>query len=147
MNSSADQPVVPDEIAALAVELNKGIAFHLEGNLAQAMQVYATLLAQKPDYADALHLMGEALYRQGRYKQALGYLNLAIAVAPHHFFLNTRATVFLAMGLLNEAQQDLKRALSQFPEYAEAYVNLSAVYRQQKKIQGRPARRPRRRLA
>lgn len=134
MTTSSDQPAAPDELAALAVELEKGIGFHREGNLVQAMQIYGNLLAQKPDYADALHLMGEALYRQGRYKQALGYLNLAIAVAPHHFFLNTRATVFLAMGLLNEAQQDLKRALSQFPEYAEAYVNLSAVYRQQKKF-------------
>lgn len=134
MSSSNDQPVIPDEMAALAVELEEGIAFHREGNLALAMQVYANLLAQKPDYADALHLMGEALYRQGRFKQALGYLNLAVSIAPHHFFLNTRANVLLAMGLLMEAQQDLKRALSQVPNYAEAYVNLSAVYRQQKKF-------------
>lgn len=134
MTSSIDQPVIPDEMAALAVELEKGIAFHREGNLAQAMQVYANLLAQKPDYADALHLMGEALYRQGRLKQALGYLNLAVSIAPHHFFLNTRANVLLAMGLLMEAQQDLKRALSQVPEYGEAFINLSAVYRQQKKF-------------
>ena len=98
------------------------------------MAVYAGLLSQKPDYPDALHLMGEIQYRQRRFKQALGYLNLAIATSPHHFFLNTRANVFLEMGLLMEAQQDLKRAIRQVPDYAEAYINLSAVYRQQKKF-------------
>ncbi len=134
MTTSPDQSPIQDELAALAAELEKGIAFHRAGDLVGAIQVYAGLLSQKPDYADALHLMGEALYRQGRLKQALGYLNLAIATAPHHFFLNTRANVLLSMGLLMEAQQDLKRALNQAPDYGEAFINLSAVYRQQKKF-------------
>jgi len=134
MTSSNDQKTTLTEEQELAAELERGLVFHRQGQLGEAAQIYTGLLSQKPDYPDALHLMGEILYRQRRYKQALGYLNLAIATSPHHFFLNTRANVLMEMGLLMEAQQDLQRAIKQVPDYAEAYINLSAVYRQQKKF-------------
>ncbi|CAA2102445.1 tetratricopeptide repeat protein [Variovorax paradoxus] len=114
--------------------LQQGLALHREGRFAEALQVYATLLAHVPGHADALHLTGEALYRQGRPKLALNYVNGAIARSPHHFYFNTRATIFMQLGLPAEAQQDLRRAIKAQPGYAEAHVNLSAVYRQQKKF-------------
>jgi len=107
---------------------------HRQGRFAEALQAYEHLLSRFPEHADALHLTGEALYRQGRPKLALNCVNRAIARSPHHFYFNTRATIFMHMGLLAEAQQDLRRAIKAFPNYPEAYVNLSAVYRQQKKF-------------
>jgi protein O-GlcNAc transferase len=112
--------------------LEQALAFHRAGNLTEAMRVYQELLAWVPDHADALHLMGEALYRQGQFGAALSYLNRAIAIAPHHFYLNTRGTVLFEGGYLMEAEQDLRRAIKIVPDYLEAHINLSNVCRQKK---------------
>lgn len=130
--SLAPAPSIPAANAGQLLE--QGLALHRVGRFAEALQVYEALLSLFPDHADALHLSGEALYRQGRPKLALNYVNRAIARSPHHFYFNTRATIFMHMGLPNEAQQDLRRAIKAQPNYPEAYVNLSAVYRQQKKF-------------
>ena len=110
--------------------LEDGLKHHRVGNYAQAIQVYQDLLKLAPEYADASHLMGEALYRQGRYNEALACLNRAIASSPHHFFLNTRGMIFLELGYLTEAEQDIRRAIKAVPDYLEAHINLSNVYRQ-----------------
>ncbi len=130
--SLAPAPSIPAANAGQLLE--QGLALHRVGRFAEALQVYEALLSLFPDHADALHLSGEALYRQGRPKLALNYVNRAIARSPHHFYFNTRATIFMHMGLPAEAQQDLRRAIKAQPNYPEAYVNLSAVYRQQKKF-------------
>lgn len=114
--------------------LEQGLALHRQGRLAEALQIYQALLSRFPGHADALHLTGEALYRQGRPRLALNHVNQAIAQSPHHFYFNTRATIFMHLNLLAEAQQDLRRAIKAFANYPEAYINLSAVYRQQKKF-------------
>jgi len=134
MNSSSLAPAPSTPAADAGQLLEQGLALHRVGRFAEAIQVYEALLSRFPEHADALHLTGEALYRQGRSKLALNYVNRAIARSPHHFYFNTRATIFMHMGLPNEAQQDLRRAIKTQPHYPEAYVNLSAVYRQQKKF-------------
>ena len=111
--------------------LERGLVFHQNGQLDQAIEIYQNLLVQSPDHSDALHLLGEAIYRQGHYEQALAYLNRAVAQAPHHFYLNTRATILLELGHFREAEQDLKRAIKLEPTYLEAHINLSNVYRKQ----------------
>ena len=131
-SSIAPEPATSEVNAPLLLE--QGLVLHRQGQFAEALQVYENLLARFPEHADALHLTGEALYRQGRPRLALNYVNRAIARSPHHFYFNTRATIFMHMGLLAEAQQDLRRAIQALPNYPEAYVNLSAVYRQQKKF-------------
>lgn len=109
--------------------LEEGLMFHRAGDYARAMQHYRDILTQDPHYADALHLLGEASYRQGQFEQGLTYLNHAIASMPHHFYLNTRGMVFLELGYLMEAEQDIRRAIKIYPDYLEAHINLSNVYR------------------
>jgi protein O-GlcNAc transferase len=111
--------------------LERGLVFHQNGQLDQAIEIYRDLLVQSPEHSDALHLLGEAIYRQCHYEQALAYLNRAVAHTPHHFYLNTRATVLLELGHFIESEQDLKRAIKVEPTYLEAHINLSNVYRKQ----------------
>lgn len=137
MNSPSPAPA--PTASALPAEdaghlLAQGLVLHRAGRIAEALQVYQTLLSRFPEHADALHLAGEALYRQGRPKLALSSVNRAIASSPHAFYFNTRATILMHLGLPAEAQQDLRRAIGALPNYPEAYVNLSAAYRQQKKF-------------
>lgn len=112
--------------------LEAGLSFHRLGDHAKAIPVYQELLNFIPEHADALHLMGEALYRQGQYESALPYLNRAVVANPHHFYLNTRAMVFLDLGFLHEAEQDLRRAIKAVPNYLEAHINLSNVFRKKR---------------
>jgi protein O-GlcNAc transferase len=115
-----------------ALMLEEGLAFHRVGDYARAMQSYRDILSLDPNYADALHLLGEASYRQGQFEQALVYLNHAIASTPHHFYLNTRSMVLQELGKLLEAEQDLRRAIKIDANYLEAYVNLSNVCRKKR---------------
>ncbi len=112
--------------------LEHGLTYHREGNYNYAIKVYQELLALVPAHADALHLIGEALYRQGKFSDALSYLNRAIAKAPHHFYLNTRGMVLLESGHVMQAEQDLRRAIKAVPDYLEAHINLSNACRQKK---------------
>lgn len=128
--SPAPAPAAPAEDAARLLE--QGLALHRAGRFAEALQVYGQLLSRFAAHADAWHLAGEALYRLGRPRLALDHVNRAIAQSPHHFYFNTRATILMHLGLPAEAQQDLHRAIEARADYAEAHVNLSAVYRERK---------------
>jgi protein O-GlcNAc transferase len=61
-------------------------------------------------------------------------VNRAIAQSPHHFYFNTRATIFMHLGCWPKHSRTCAARLKAQPNYPEAYVNLSAVYRQQKKF-------------
>ena len=115
-----------------ALMLEDGLVFHRMGDYAKAIQHYRDILVQDPLYADAWHLLGEASYRLGQFKQSLECINQAIAISPHHFYLNTRSMVFLDMGKLMEAEQDLRRVIKVDPHYLEAYINLSNVCRKKR---------------
>lgn len=112
-----------------ALMLEDGLSFHRAGDYVKAIQCYRDILLLYPHYADALHLLGEASFRQGLFEQSLNYLNHAIAITPHCFYLNTRSMVLLELGKLMEAEQDLRRAVKIDVNYLEAYINLSNVCR------------------
>lgn len=112
--------------------LNQGIALHSQGHYAQAIQCYEAIIVESPNHPDALHLMGEALYRQGAVEVGLQYINRAIAENPQAIYFNTRGTVLLALQQYLLAEQDLKKAIKLAPNYLEAHVNLSNLFRQKK---------------
>ncbi|MBC7697924.1 MAG: tetratricopeptide repeat protein [Bacteroidia bacterium] len=112
--------------------LEQGIALHQQGHYTQAIQCYEAILAQSPNHPDALHLIGEAHYRQGAIEAGLHYVNRAIAQNPQAIYFNTRGTVLLALQQYLLAEQDLKQAIKLAPNYLEAHINLSNVFRQNK---------------
>lgn len=114
--------------------LQAAVALHRAGRWSEAQQGYESVIAAAPEMADAHHLKAEVLHRQNQTLLALDSVNRAISLKPHPVYLNTRATIFLQMNLLAEALQDLRRAIKIVPAYAEAFINLSAVYRQQKRF-------------
>lgn len=118
-----------DHLQDLGQRFELGLKHHQAGNLNLAVSTYREILSIEPRHADALHLLGEALYRLGQFDESLFNLNRAIEVSPHHFYLNTRGIVFLEYGYLLEAEQDLRRAIKVLPNYLEAHINLSNVLR------------------
>ncbi len=110
--------------------LDQGIALHQAGHYPQAIQCYEAILTQSPNHPDAHHLIGEAMYRQGATEAALQHINHAIAQNPQAIYFNTRGTVLLALQQYLLAEQDLKYAIKLAPNYLEAHINLSNVFRQ-----------------
>ena len=53
--------------------LQEAIRFHRLGSLAEAERLYASILQQDPDHADALHLLGVMACKFGRYQGGHGF--------------------------------------------------------------------------
>jgi tetratricopeptide (TPR) repeat protein len=63
----------------LAAALEK----HQVGELALAAQLYEQVLAETPDDADALHLLGVLRHQQGDHRQAIELINRALVEKPN----------------------------------------------------------------
>ena len=57
--------------------LQEAIRFHRLGSLAEAERLYALILQQDPDHADALHLLGVMACKVGRYQGAMDCISKA----------------------------------------------------------------------
>src|SRR4051812_15386412 len=70
-------PVVQDEALAAAVKL------HQAGKLDRAARAYRQNLAQQPEHANALHLLGVTELQSGRFEEAVERISKAIAIQPN----------------------------------------------------------------
>jgi predicted O-linked N-acetylglucosamine transferase (SPINDLY family) len=106
--------------------LQYAIACHRQGKLQEAENIYAQILKQQPDHADALHLMGALRFQQGQPTVGLELVEKAMARHPDQsFYHNTRGRILMALGRGAEAVADLERAVALEPQNAEAYFNLA----------------------
>jgi predicted O-linked N-acetylglucosamine transferase (SPINDLY family) len=105
---------------------------HRAGHLERAAQHYRALLAQVPDHADALHLLGLLTSQQGHHAEAARYIQQAIALAPQRPDFSTNlGEVQRRQGRLDQAVVSYRRALQIAPDFAEAHYNLANVLKQQ----------------
>ena len=58
------------------------IGHHQAGRLAEAEAIYRQILAQSPDHADALHLLGVLACQTGHTDAAIDLIGRAIAINP-----------------------------------------------------------------
>lgn len=87
-----------DELLALAG------AHERAGRLAEAARLLSLILADAPDAADALHLMGIVAYRQGDIARALALIERALAGGLEQpLYLRNIAEVYRALGRLDQA--------------------------------------------
>ena len=90
------------------------------------------IIAHNPQARDAHLNLGDALYKQGRYKEALEATRIAVERRPEHFqaHFNLGATLD-ALGRFEEAETHLRCAITLSPQDVDAYLNLSkALYEQ-----------------
>jgi protein O-GlcNAc transferase len=117
----------------LAMQL--AIQHHQAGRLAHAEKIYRQVLAQQPNHAPTLHLIGVIAAQTGRLDAAIDLIRRAIAVDPameeYHFNLSN---ALHERGLLDESIAALRQAIALNPDYADAHNNLGAALREK----GRP---------
>ncbi len=108
-----------------ASRLLEGLRRHQSGGFEQAEAIYRELLAQRPDCADALNLLGVLCCQRGRAPEALPYLERAVQLQPQNaIFQNNLGLALLALARSREAETCFRRALELDPNYAEAHNNL-----------------------
>jgi tetratricopeptide (TPR) repeat protein len=110
----------------VAALIAAGRADHMAGRLDEAAVVYESILAQSPEEADALHLLGMLRVAQGRASDGIALLHRAAARVP------TLPAVWYNLGvaLTGDGQAEaaaaaFQRAVALDPRYADAHFLLA----------------------
>jgi Flp pilus assembly protein TadD len=99
---------------------------HQAGRLAEAEKLYRQILAQDPDDADVLQLLGLVVFRQGKMPDALEFLDRAVALDPDApDYRCNRGMILSVLGRPAEAVVELQRAVELKGDYVEAHYQLA----------------------
>jgi tetratricopeptide (TPR) repeat protein len=116
--------------------LETALALHQRGALDDAARAYQGVLADEPEQADALHLLGLVAHQRGDSARAVGLIHRAVALRPgaaaYHANL---AEAYRALGQLERAAGCCRTALRLDPRQAEAANTLGLVLLQQGQTQ------------
>jgi predicted O-linked N-acetylglucosamine transferase (SPINDLY family) len=104
------------------------LGHHQAGRLAEAEGIYRQVLAQVPDHADALHLLGVLACQAGHTEVAIELIGRAIAIDPqapqyHH----NLGEAYRRSGQTDEAIASFHRSLELRADHAETLNNLGVV--------------------
>jgi tetratricopeptide (TPR) repeat protein len=110
---------------------DQAIALFQSGHLAEAEGIVRSLLAYEPKHAQAMHLMGVLLSRQGKHTDGLHFIDAALLIERESASIyNSRANVLVALKRFDEALANFRRAIALNPQYAVAFGNLGNAYQQ-----------------
>ena len=102
------------------------------GRYLEAVAGYRRAVALKPDYAEALCNLGNALREVGAYSEAVAQLEAALALRPDLApAWNNLGTVWPELNRLDQAVVCFERAIALHSGYAEAFNNLGVVLKDQ----------------
>jgi tetratricopeptide (TPR) repeat protein len=105
------------------------------GQAQKAEQLCQRILAQWPQQADALHLLGLMAHAVGRLELAVTYMRQACLTlsAPAIYFSNL-AEMCRQQGLLVEAEQAGQQAVARDPALVDAWSNLGIILQESGKL-------------
>lgn len=108
---------------------------HRAGELQEAEGMYRHALKLKPDWADAVHMLGLLAAQVDEHEEGIKLLRHAIAldpsVADYHANLGT---VLKLTNRLDEAEAALREALRLAPDSVPAMMNLGVLLRNRRKL-------------
>jgi tetratricopeptide (TPR) repeat protein len=114
------------------------IAFehHQAGRADQAELLYRQILAEHPQQADTLHLLGVLCMQSGRSEQAVELLTQAFSLRPTHAeTANHLGTAYAALKQYEHAVTVLRRATQIAPQDATIHYNLGTALRNANRLQ------------
>src|SRR5215472_15895251 len=104
--------------------LKRAIAAYNDGKFSEAERLCRTIIAAKPDFFDALHLLAVVETRLGRLKDALTSYDRALAVRPDYAeALSNRGATLDELRRFEDALASYDQALRVRPNFAEALSN------------------------
>jgi len=112
--------------------LQKGLAHHQAGRLAEAEALYRQVLADLPHHPHANNYLGVLASQVGRHDVAVELLQKAIqADARVPEFHNHLGMALQALGRQEEAEASFRQAIRLNPKFPEAHNNLGTVLQEQ----------------
>jgi protein O-GlcNAc transferase len=115
--------------------LQRAIEHHQAGRLAQAEELYQSILARDARCADALHLSGVIALQRGRGEAAADLIRRAILLTPKRAdFHANLGEAYRILARLDDATASLRRALKLQPEFPVALNCLGVVLSAQHKV-------------
>jgi tetratricopeptide (TPR) repeat protein len=107
--------------------LAMAVEHHRAGRLARAEGLYRKVLAEQPNEADALHLLGVLAHQKGRFAEAERLARRAIALRGRSVaaFSNTLGNALAAQGRAAEAAACFEEAIALRPADAAPHKNLA----------------------
>ena len=119
-------------MADVETDLEKALAHHRAGHLAEAQAIYDRLLDGSPDDPELLHLRGTLAHQLGHSDDGIVLLQRAVGLQPgDHQVLSNLGVMLRAMGRLDEAVSAFRAALAVEPENVWALNNLGNALRAQ----------------
>jgi protein O-GlcNAc transferase len=113
---------------SLPEAVRQAVALHQQGRLAEAENIYASILKARPDHFDALHLLGVLKHQRGENAEALRLIAAALTVKPDSpEALSNHGLVLRALKRNQEALASYDRALAIRPDYADVLNNRGNV--------------------
>jgi len=105
--------------------LGAAVSHHQAGRLAKARQFYGQVLAQQPNHAVALHLLGVVDFQEGDAESAVARIERAVALRPDYADAQSNlGNVLKEAGRLDDAVAACRKAIALKPDFADAYNNL-----------------------
>ncbi|MGD0768986.1 MAG: tetratricopeptide repeat protein [Tepidisphaeraceae bacterium] len=115
----------------LQQHLDSGLSHHQAGRLAEAERIYRQILAEQPEHAVAMHLLGVIAHQAGRNDLAVDLIRRALALMPNC------ADAYSNLGnalkdkrQLDEAIASYRQAIRLKPEHGDAHYNLGNALRE-----------------
>ena len=104
--------------------LSLAVRFHQGGRLAEAEELYRTVLEMAPDEADALHLSGLIAYQSGDAARGAVLIGRAVRLRRTPEFLCNYGLALDGAGRWAEAAAAGRAAVALAPDLTEAHLNL-----------------------
>ena len=115
--------------------LQKALAFHQTGQLAQAQEIYEEILAIQPNNAEALHLLGIIAYQTQNHQRAVDLIYQAVTLFPDNAaYYSNRGLAQHGLNKYNAAIASYDRAISIHQDYAEAWYNRGLALQELKQL-------------
>ncbi|MFM1896315.1 MAG: hypothetical protein RLZZ385_1389 [Pseudomonadota bacterium] len=126
--------MVPNIPLTNGTEFSSALALHRQGNLQQASEAYARILAENPHYTPALNNLAVIARDMGRFDMALTLLKESLRIEPGNAdVLGNAGVIALQLKKFAEAERYLREALVHKPGQPELRLQLAmALYGQER---------------
>lgn len=120
--------MLADNSTELAIQFKEAQRAFLKGQFDLANTRYKKILSIKPDYADALHYLGQSELRLGKISEGMQNIRTSIELQPDEAnFQSNYGLLLLEQGQLTEAEQYFRNALGIDANNVNARYNLCVL--------------------
>lgn len=126
----------PPSHAPAANAIDTALAHHRAGRLAEAEAIYRAILADKPDHADALHMLGLLAFQCGHHEAAAELIGRGLEIkSDDPYAWNNLGAACRALGRTALAGDCFRKAVEFKPDYAEAHGNLGGALKAEGRLE------------